>query len=216
VLPFSLSALRLDRVSVTESEVEIDATREGLELSAPSKGGKPESVQAVVWNKHDHVEIVIARARKKPGELQAALRNEFSVGFDEQLASEAPDYWQPWLRHDLTPAVKLAPPPVRGVSTLGRPEMPLDSQTHPPTVLRSPDPQISQAARKLHYQGIAVPGLIVDTSGRAEDVYMVRPLGMGLDEAAVEAVRKFRFRPAEFDGKPVPVRINIEMNFRIR
>jgi TonB family protein len=38
---------------------------------------------------------------------------------------------------------------------------------------------------------------------------------MGLDEKALEAVRQYKFKPAVFNGKPVPVEINIEVNFRI-
>jgi outer membrane biosynthesis protein TonB len=38
---------------------------------------------------------------------------------------------------------------------------------------------------------------------------------MGLDEKAIEAVRQYRFRPAMLDGEtPVPVAINMEINFR--
>jgi TonB family protein len=45
---------------------------------------------------------------------------------------------------------------------------------------------------------------------------VVRPLGMGLDEEALKAVRKYKFKPALMDGKtPVPVEINMEVNFRI-
>jgi TonB family protein len=42
-----------------------------------------------------------------------------------------------------------------------------------------------------------------------------RSLGMGLDEKAIEAVRQWRFEPAKKDGQPVPVMINVEVNFRL-
>jgi len=44
---------------------------------------------------------------------------------------------------------------------------------------------------------------------------VVRPLGMGLDEKAVEAVGKWRFKPGQKDGHPVPVMANVEVNFRL-
>jgi TonB family protein len=45
---------------------------------------------------------------------------------------------------------------------------------------------------------------------------VVRALGMGLDEKALDAVRQFKFKPAMKDGKtPVPVTITIEVNFRL-
>ena len=38
---------------------------------------------------------------------------------------------------------------------------------------------------------------------------------MGLDEKAVEAIRRWRFEPARKDGVPVAVQINVEINFRL-
>jgi hypothetical protein len=46
--------------------------------------------------------------------------------------------------------------------------------------------------------------------------WSLRSLGMGLDEKAIEAVRKYKFRPAMMDGgQPVPVAITVEVNFRL-
>jgi len=60
-----------------------------------------------------------------------------------------------------------------------------------------------------------VVSLIVDTQGNPQHVNVIRRLGMGLDEKAVEAVRQYKFRPAMFQGKAVPVEVNIEVNFQI-
>jgi TonB family protein len=58
--------------------------------------------------------------------------------------------------------------------------------------------------------------LIVDAQGNPQNVHIVRTLGMGLDEKALEAVRKYKFKPAMKDGKiPVPVPITVEVNFRL-
>jgi len=84
-----------------------------------------------------------------------------------------------------------------------------------PVLLYAPDPEFSDEARRAKYQGICVVGLIVDAQGNPQDVHVVRPLGMGLDEKAMEAVRLYKFKPATFHGRPVPVKINIEVNFRI-
>jgi TonB family protein len=46
-------------------------------------------------------------------------------------------------------------------------------------------------------------------------VHVVRPLGKGLDEKAIEAVRQYRFKPAMYEGHPVSVEVNIEVNFKI-
>src|SRR6202050_2858615 len=84
-----------------------------------------------------------------------------------------------------------------------------------PQLIFAPDPEFSDEARRAKYQGVCVVSLIVDAQGNPQRVQVVRHLGMGLDEKAVEAVRQYRFKPATLQGKPVPVEVNIEVNFRI-
>ena len=84
-----------------------------------------------------------------------------------------------------------------------------------PQVIYAPDPEFSDEARRAKYQGICVVALIVDAQGNPQNVHIVRPLGMGLDEKAVEAVKQYKFKPAMFQGHPVPVEVNVEVNFRI-
>jgi len=60
-----------------------------------------------------------------------------------------------------------------------------------------------------------VNGAPDDVDGMAKDIKVVKSLGYGLDEKAVEAVRKWRFEPAEKDGRPVAVQVNIEVSFRL-
>ena len=84
-----------------------------------------------------------------------------------------------------------------------------------PQLIFAPDPEFSDEARRAKYQGGCVVSLIVDAQGNPQRVQGVRHLGMGLDEKAVEAVKQYRFKPATLQGKPVPVEVNIEVNFRI-
>jgi protein TonB len=84
-----------------------------------------------------------------------------------------------------------------------------------PKALDTPDPEYSEEARKAKYQGTCILWLIVDQSGRPQDIKVARSLGMGLDQKAVEAVRKWKFEPAMKDGHPVAVQINVEVNFRL-
>ena len=84
-----------------------------------------------------------------------------------------------------------------------------------PQLIFSPDPEFSDEARRAKYQGVCVVSLIVDAQGNPQRVAVVRHLGMGLDEKAVEAVKQYKFKPATLQGKPVPVEVNIEVNFRI-
>jgi len=85
-----------------------------------------------------------------------------------------------------------------------------------PVLLHQVDPEFSDEARRAKYQGICVISIIVDVNGNPTNPRVIRPLGMGLDEKALEAVKQFRFKPAMKDGKtPVPVQIQVEVNFRL-
>jgi TonB family protein len=85
----------------------------------------------------------------------------------------------------------------------------------PPVLIYSVDAEFSDEARRAKYQGVSVVSLIVDAHGMPQRIRVVRKLGMGLDEKAVEAVKQYRFKPSVYQGKPVPVEITIEVNFHI-
>ena len=85
-----------------------------------------------------------------------------------------------------------------------------------PSLRYAPSPTYPKAARKAHIEGIVIVGLIVDGRGNARDVHVVHSLETDLDQAAVAAVSRYRFTPAMYNGKPVPVEINIEVNFHLQ
>jgi periplasmic protein TonB len=84
-----------------------------------------------------------------------------------------------------------------------------------PEVIYSVDPEFSDEARRAKYQGVCVLSLIVDTQGNPQNIQVVRALGMGLDEKAIEAAKQYKFKPAYYKGHPVASLINLEVNFRI-
>jgi protein TonB len=84
-----------------------------------------------------------------------------------------------------------------------------------PRAIYAPDPQYSDEARRAKYQGTVVLWVVIGPDGRPRDLNVVRTLGMGLDEKALEAVRQWRFEPAMKDGHPVAVEVNIEVSFRL-
>jgi TonB family protein len=84
-----------------------------------------------------------------------------------------------------------------------------------PRATYNPDPEYSEQARKAKYQGTVVLWAIIGSDGRPRELRVQRSLGMGLDEKAIEAVRRWRFEPAMKDGQPVAVHINIEVDFHL-
>src|ERR1700691_1479146 len=84
-----------------------------------------------------------------------------------------------------------------------------------PKIIFQPDPEYSEEARKAKFQGTCVLWLVVGPDGKPRDIRVLRTLGLGLDEKAIEAVKNWRFEPAMKDGKPVAVQINVEVNFHL-
>jgi len=84
-----------------------------------------------------------------------------------------------------------------------------------PVPIYKPDPAYSEEARKAKYQGTVVLWITIDAGGTVTDCKVVKPLGMGLDEKAMESVRTWKFKPAMRNGSPVPVRVMVEVSFRL-
>jgi TonB family protein len=85
-----------------------------------------------------------------------------------------------------------------------------------PTLLRKVDPEYAEPARKAKLEGSVTLKAIVDAEGNARDISVVSGLGMGLDEKAIEAVRRWKFKPGLKDGKPVNTWASFQLNFVLR
>ncbi len=86
--------------------------------------------------------------------------------------------------------------------------------TRPEKVSGSP-PEYTIEARKAQVQGVVILETVIDEKGNVTDVKILKGLPEGLDEAALEAVRTWKFSPAKMDGKPVPVLYVLTVNFTI-
>lgn len=84
-----------------------------------------------------------------------------------------------------------------------------------PVLLSRKDPEYSEEARKAKFQGTVQLSIVVNAAGQVTDVSVVRSVGLGLDERAVEAVRQWKFRAGMVDGKAVAMRATVEVNFRL-
>ena len=84
-----------------------------------------------------------------------------------------------------------------------------------PVPIYKPEPEYSEEARKTKHQGTVMLSVIIGTDGRPREMRVVRALGMGLDEKALEAVKQWRFEPAKKDGVPVAVIVNVEVGFNL-
>lgn len=85
----------------------------------------------------------------------------------------------------------------------------------PPSIVSKSEPQYSEEARKSGAIADVLLSLVVDEQGHVSDIKVMMPVGMGLDEQAIETVRTWQFKPGVKDDAPVPVIANIEINFRL-
>lgn len=85
-----------------------------------------------------------------------------------------------------------------------------------PNKISAPQPQYTEIARKARIQGVVIVQAIINKQGDVTDVKVLKGLPMGLDQAAVEAIRKWKFEPATLNGKPVDVYYNLTVNFTLQ
>ena len=82
----------------------------------------------------------------------------------------------------------------------------------PPRVTKQVSPNY-KTARGVRLEGSVTVGLIVSSRGVPRDVRIVKGIDKDVDQSAVDAVRQWRFAPARKDGKPVAVRVSLELDF---
>jgi TonB family protein len=84
-----------------------------------------------------------------------------------------------------------------------------------PQVIYNPEPSFSDEARKAKMQGTVMLFVVVGKDGRTYNIRVGQSLGMGLDEKAIEAVGRWRFKPATLNGQPVATQIAVEVDFHL-
>ena len=84
-----------------------------------------------------------------------------------------------------------------------------------PSLLYKVEPEFSEEARKAKYQGTVLMTIEVGEDGKPHRLRILRGLGLGLDEKAIEAVSRWIFKPAQRNGRPIRAAATIEVNFRL-
>lgn len=235
-----LAALGIPALSAQTSASSQSASISGLFGAAyvPGKGADPPAIAKGIvadWNakvqENQHADwtgsTVIECDVKRDGALGKVkvVRTSGSKALDELATSAA---------KSASPFRKL-PPDFKGTkfrlffyynmpSTADRPSctgMHLPSYPHvggsvrAPKAIYMPDPEYSEEARRAHYQGTVILNLTVTADGAPTEICLDRMAGLGLDEQAVTAVRRWKFEPATKDGQPVALRISAETQFRL-
>ena len=138
--------------------------------------------------------------------MNKALNNIFATDIDQSMMAKLPDYWQQYFTS----------------KSEHKQYMPADGNIKvvsegvtPPRVLNSIDPSSNEYAQKYGIAGMELLRTVVDATGVPRQMAIARPIGFGLDEKAVEAIKNSHFRPATLNGQPVPVVVDLVVTFRI-
>ena len=138
--------------------------------------------------------------------MNKALDNIFASELDPRMMAHLPDYWQDYFASKQQHRAFM--PADGNIKVLSEGMM-------PPQVLNSIDPSSNEYAQQYGIAGMELLRTVVDATGVPRQMAISRPIGFGLDEKAVEAVKNSRFKPAMLHGQPVPVVIDMVVTFRI-
>ncbi|MBI2222958.1 MAG: energy transducer TonB [Acidobacteria bacterium] len=110
----------------------------------------------------------------------------------------------------------VAPPPPSSAAPLPRPWREAVRAGIPsPRKTRHVDPLYPEAARQARIEGVVILEILIDEGGRVQDARVLRSVAL-LDEAALDAVKQWRFSPSILDDQPVKVVLTVEVNFALR
>jgi TonB family protein len=142
----------------------------------------------------------------------ALLDRAFAMTPEEKVRS-APPYWQSYLARELHVQAPAKTAEGNNAKAENERVFTFGGDVTAPKVLYQPNPDFSRAASERKYQGTVGLTLIVDKTGRVRDISIAKPLGLGLDENAVQSVSTWRFSPAMRHGEPVSVSIYVEVDY---
>lgn len=142
---------------------------------------------------------------------------EKETGHESEPVARAPDgvpIGEPLGRGDGLPGIVVAPPSAPPPAPAPQKPIPVGGNLRPPakTVHVNPTyPAMAQAVRK---EGVVILEVVIDIRGYVETVRVLRSVPM-LDDAAVAAVKQWRFEPATLNGQVVPVVMTVTVNFTL-
>jgi hypothetical protein len=138
--------------------------------------------------------------------LKEALDHVFSQGLDDRMVASLPDFWRLYYQ---SAAAKSDYRP-SDISVLRQSNV--DQKAR---LLTNFEPQSNDFAQAAGVAGVALYHVVVAPDGKPAEIAVGRPIGFGLDENAVASIRNASFQPALKDGKPVPVLLDLLVQFRI-
>jgi hypothetical protein len=177
-----------------EAEDASDVQAEIAKAPAAERPADPNSVTATTSPAHANKVLV------------DALDTIFAQGFDARMMSAMPGFWK--LYYEAAAAKTDYRPKDPGVLRQNA----VDQKAR---LVSTFEPVSNQFAQDSGVAGMSLYHVVIGADGKPGEIAVARPIGFGLDESAVDSIRKATFAPAIKDGKPVPVMLDLVVQFRI-
>jgi len=199
--PWTLySKLQIDRMDFTARTVHIQGTR--FFVGAPERETGPLSL----YRTTDSVTIEAALDGEITTERLEALFERIFLRSAEDLADLVPEYWRAYLRPSARK--RKDQPTAESLDRLPQPQL-----VTPGFAVHQPPPVYPEVARAFQRAGTVLLRGTISRDGKVVDIVITKPAGFGLDEAAVEAVKKWKYVPYKVGGNPADVDTDIVINF---
>ncbi len=206
--------LMIKNVELTPVLLRVSGSRLLYGYEVAKKNLRP--VKAKAWDKITvTVEIELSHPLTTSDEASDLLNRIFTFN-ETELVAAVPEYWRSFLQKQISaPPLSALPTKPAKVKRSDAKSKPIDWHgiTPPQPLNAPPPPPLSGIAEKLGIGGTVVVEVTIDESGKVQQPEIYRPVGFGVDEQAIATVTKWTFKPATNDGKPVPIKIMIEVDF---
>jgi TonB family protein len=184
----------------------VDVVQPSLEQPAPSAAAQEVAVVRPLEGSQQSGTSGPAQSQQQ-GNQQSSPRGDASAYFFSTPLKASP--------FDAKPFPEPVPQEARAEAPLPSGVYRVGNGVSAPGLLQKKEPEYSEEARIAKLSGTTLVQIVVGEDGSGGNLNVIRPLGLGLDEKAVEAVRAWRFKPGMKDGAAVPVQASIEINFRL-
>jgi TonB family protein len=205
--------VNVDKVSISKNKIKIEGRRTWVLF-------KGEPRQITYANSPELVEISIdlADGPEQSKRLNSAFSKIFLVG-QQKFEDDVPDFWKPVFRTN--PGPSPFPPPAAATPTPSdKPRVPqrvrISQGVNAGLLIHKVTPTYPETAKWTHISGSVVMAALIDKQGNIANLALIKPAGAGLDEAAYEGVKQWKYKPYFLQGQPVEIYTQITVNFELR
>lgn len=168
--------------------------------------------------------FVVQQPRFKPPEVQKQQEILKPRTVRVPIPDPTPDEPEPVRQYEPEEEIPETPLPAEAVfGDIGPPPAPEDEgpirvggQLKEPRKIKYVEPVYPEIARRARVGGPVILEVVVDKEGNPKSIKVLRGLSMGLTEAAVDAVKQWKWEPSTLNGRPVEVIVVVTVNFRLQ